>query len=648
MGTAAESTTYIAHLEMAMILLDLMLCIFLNVQKKEHTKLNRRYLHLVYILTAGTIIDVITCFILNHEAMVPMLVMRPMRALNGVFAALVCLALFRYMLAFLNINVTLVQRVAGYLPLVFVVALWALNPLTGAILTYREGASAIRGPLFMMVHYYLPLFYLLACIAVTFVYRKRVERMQMIAFIMNLVFVVALYLMQMLYIPYLMITYYVGSVAVYTMFFALETPAYDRLIRTMEELEGARATADMSAAQAVMASRSKSIFLTGMSEEIRTPITSIISSDEHILADTTDRKIRRYARDLKEASMHLLGIVDDILVYSKIEAGDEAITEDTYATRSFLETVTTESYNMVRKKGLQISVTAEMTLPTRLYGDLPHILQIVQNLVSNASKYTDHGAVDISVSMPQVEKDTGILEISVADTGSGIREEDMPILFDSFARVNLREHRTIAGTGLGLTITKRLTDLMHGEITVKSVPHRGSIFTVRIPQKIEDKMYMGSFDANALYDALERSAKALSEESGIAFRGCFRDKRILIIDDTTVNLTLMKNLLKDTGVIVDIGSDGETCLEMAAENDYDLIFIDQMMPVMDGVETFREITQRRERDAAFASKTAPVIAIVTEDTREVRRFLLAQGFAATLVKPVDADIFLDTVRKYLT
>ena len=643
MDMATNTTQYIPHLETAMILFDLLLCLFMRLQKRDRTEVNRRFRDVVYVLTVGTVIDVIACYLINYEQYVPVLVMRPVRAANGIAGALTAYVLFRYILSFVRIELNQIQRVAAVMPLVFVVAFWVMNPLNGLIFSYPEGAHAVRGPLFMMAHYYLPLFYILASCAVTIVYHRRYERIQLLAIAGNLIFIVLLFFVQMLFVPYLMITYYIGSVAVYTMFFAMETPAYDRLIRTMDALEKARAHADLSASQAVTANKSKSIFLAGMSQEIRTPITSIISLDNLILQDAQEGRIRRYATDLREAGLHLLGIVDDILIYSRIESGSEPIEEETYQVRSLLDAVCTNAYPRARKKDLILAVNAQETMPESLKGDLPHILQITANLVSNAIKYTEQGSVNVNLSMQEREAGRGILTIAVTDTGAGIREEDLPILFDSFTRVNLRQYRSIAGTGLGLAITKRLTERMNGEITVKSAPMKGSTFTVTLPQEVISKTPLGTYDPSMLFHNLESRVRLEHENVGTEYRDSLAGRQVLVIDDTSVNRTLMRNLLRNTGAEADVGKDGATCLTMAAAKKYDLILLDHKMPGKDGVETFRELKERRESDVTFASSDTPVIAITEEDGREVQRYLLSQGFAASILKPVDANMFFDTL-----
>ena len=648
MGDVGNTTYYIAHLETAMILFDLLLCVFMHLQKRDRTEVNRRFQMLVYILTAGTIIDVLACYAINYEEMVPVLVMRPLRAANGIAAALVCYLLFQYVLSFAQIKVNQVKKIVAVMPLVFCVAFWIMNPINGLILSYPEGSHAVRGPLFMTAHYYLPLFYILTACAVTIFYHRRYERVQLLALAGNLVFIVLLFLVQMFYVPHLMITYYIGSVGVFTMFFAMETPAYDRLILTMNHLEKARAHADLSAAQAIAANRSKSIFLAGMSREIRTPITSIISLDDLIMQKAHDGRIRKYASDLHDAGVHLLGIVDDILIYSRIEADTEEIVPEPYETRAFLDSICSEVYPATRKKDLSLTISASDTMPERLTGDLPHLMQIVRNLAGNAIKYTEHGGVNINVSMQPAPGEERDLVISVSDTGVGIREEDIPILFDSFTRVNLRKHRTIAGTGLGLAITKQLTKRMGGEITVKSAPQKGSTFTVRLPQKVTDATPIGSYDPSTLYQTLERDIQSEQGAVGAEYAERFGGKRILVIDDTIVNRTLIRSLLQNAGAKADVGTSGSACITLAEKTAYDLILLDHKMPGKDGVETLRELNERRQREESFASRTTPVVAITDEDSREVQRYLLQQGFAASLIKPVEAAMLFDTVHRVLT
>ncbi len=386
--------------------------------------------------------------------------------------------------------------------------------------------------------------------------------------------------------------------------------------------------------KAEAANKAKSTFLANMSHEIRTPINVILGMNEMILRECRDKQITDYAKSAHAAGSSLLGLVNDLLDFSKIESGKLDIADETYDTASFIH----DCYNMIseraEKKGLELKIECDPNLPIQLRGDEVRMRQIVTNLLSNAAKYTSKGSISITAG-GKWEGEQFRLDISVKDTGSGIKEENLKNLFSQFTRFDLEKNRNVEGTGLGLAITKQLVELMNGTIKVQSIYGLGSLFEISVPQKVVDKTPMGSFQRRYL-DVSQKNAH---------YKKRFEapDARILVVDDVKVNLKVISNLLKETGIHVDTALSGKQCLKMVAQNPYDIIFLDHMMPEMDGVETYGKM---KEMKGSPNLKT-PVIMLTANAIAGVKEKYIKAGFADYLSKPISGGKLEKMIMKYL-
>ena len=407
----------------------------------------------------------------------------------------------------------------------------------------------------------------------------------------------------------------------------------DANIHSME-LQAAKDKAEES-------SRAKSVFLSNMSHEIRTPINAILGMNEMILRETsgskpsqeTFRQIASYSGNVERAGKNLLSIINDILDYSKIENGGMKLNITNYKLSSLLN----DSVNMVifraKDKGLTMSVEVDESLPDSLEGDEVRIRQVLTNILSNAVKFTAEGKVTLSVSGEKISEESIVLMFSVSDTGKGIKPEDLGKLFAEFERLNLSRDRTVEGAGLGLAITKNILDRMDGEISAKSEYGKGSVFTVKIPQKVTSWEQIGN-----IREKFERSEKAAYHETFQA-----PDARILIVDDTQMNLIVAAGLLKDTKLKIDTASGGEEALRLTKAEKYDVILMDQMMPEMDGTQTMNAI---REQSGGQNLDT-PIICLTADAVSGAREEYLRQGFTDYLSKPVEGADLEASLRKYL-
>lgn len=383
--------------------------------------------------------------------------------------------------------------------------------------------------------------------------------------------------------------------------------------------------------------RAKTDFLTNMSHEIRTPINGIMGMNSILLrqSDTLPReKIAEYAGNMQRASRTLLAIVNDILDISKIESGKMELLCEGYELASLINDCYTIVASNCKKKNLDLYMEIDENLPSILYGDDVRIRQIVNNFLSNAVKYTKRGHVILKISYSRIDEENINLRIDVKDSGIGIQKKDMENLFQNFTRLEEHKNRNIEGTGLGLSLTKRLVDMMHGEVQVESQYGEGSTFTAIIPQKVicED----GIGDMKQIFENYELSVGAMMPVPQ------FAGVHILVVDDMEINRIVAKEMLLQTGAIVDVAGSGEEGLTLMKEQHYDLIFMDQMMPDMDGIATFEEMKRMNHQN-----KTTPVIAMTANAVKGAKEMYLQHGFADYISKPIFEEKMWKILERFL-
>lgn len=376
--------------------------------------------------------------------------------------------------------------------------------------------------------------------------------------------------------------------------------------------------------EAQSANKAKSTFLANMSHEIRTPINVMLGMNEMILRESECEEIRQYAKSIERSGGYLISLINNILDISRIESGKMEIEEGKYELRQLLDEVMLIAEKQAEQKSLKMNLIFDKTLPAYLIGDVIHIKQILLNLINNAVKYTKEGQIDIKVS--KNEEETKLI-FEVKDTGIGIKEENLPVLFDAFMRVDSKKNKKIKGTGLGLAIAKQLAEQMDGMIWVESVYGKGSSFFVQLPMK---KVSDGKISNVEWKETDERKRRSFVAPQA----------KILIVDDNPENLMVTRSLLKRTAVFVDTAASGEECVHKVRQNVYDLILLDYMMPQMDGIDTIREL----KKDVQFH---IPVIALTADVTKGIEQTFLREGFCAYLSKPVMWSKLEDLLMKYL-
>lgn len=444
-----------------------------------------------------------------------------------------------------------------------------------------------------------------------------------------------------------------------------------------------------------VAAVSKNEFFTGMSHEIRTPINAIIGMNTMILRECEDSTIKSYATDVDSSSKLLLALVNDILDISKIEAGELKIVSVEYDLEKLLKDLVSMIAIRVREKEIKLVLNIDEKLPKKMMGDEMRLRQIIVNLLTNAVRATSVGKVTLTMKAEDISRDSVDLYVSVSDTGSGMTTEEVDRLLNPYETVEEHKNRRSEGTGLGMSITKKLLELMDSKLGVYTVQGKGSKFFFNLGQKITDGNQLGimkvKFPANIIYaqpilnssdpkkaaaaatksmDAsgagsaktVDDSAKtSTATKEAIAKAGATpmadesakKEKyipqfkastaRVLSVDDTAINLKVFKALLKPTEMIIDTVESGKEALELVMKNEYDMIFLDIMMPEMDGVETLHAIRDGVNKTTA----DTPIIALTANALAGAKEEYLAEGFNDYLSKPIAVQLLEEIILRYL-
>ena len=384
--------------------------------------------------------------------------------------------------------------------------------------------------------------------------------------------------------------------------------------------------------QAEKASIAKSEFLANMSHEIRTPMNAIIGLNDIIMEECGDTEIYAYANDVKSAAKNLLTIINDILDLSKVEAGKMELVNVNYYIKSMADEVIGMMDMAASQRGLILKYECDETIPCRYRGDDGRIKQILINILSNAIKFTKKGYVRTYITgKPGKDTDEELLTFCVEDTGCGIREEDLEKIFEDFRQVDSKRNRSVDGTGLGLAIVKQLVELMGGTIKVESEYGKGTMFTITIPQKIVDRRSVSEMPE------LPRTEQKISDmftAPGV---------KVLIVDDNVINRKVARGFLKNYGFDLTEAESGSEAIELVRTAWYDIIFMDHMMPGMDGIEAAEIIRRDCGENGA-----APVIIALTANAMEgMREHFLEHGFQDFIAKPLDRKELNDVLLRWV-
>ncbi len=389
----------------------------------------------------------------------------------------------------------------------------------------------------------------------------------------------------------------------------------------------------------ISTNKAKSDFLARMSHEIRTPVNTILGMDEMILRASKESTVLEYAGDIRSAGRSLLSIINDILDLSKIESGKMEIIPVEYNLSGMLKDLVNMASIKAKEKDLTLDVSVSGDIPSGLFGDDGRIRQILTNLLTNAVKYTENGSVHFRVGLKERgtggSDDNAVLHFEVEDTGIGIRKEDMDKLFEEFERADGLRNRNIEGTGLGIPITMKLLELMNSELKVKSDYGKGSVFSFDLVQKVTDPAPIGDFRHNARETVSEGKADSPAFTAPSA--------KVLLVDDNRVNRKVFCALIKRTMIGVVEAESGPDAISHASSEYFDMIFMDHMMPGMDGVEAMKRI-----RDISDGPcKDTPIIVLTANAISGSKEEYLTQGFDGYLSKPIAYAELEKTIKAFL-
>ncbi|MCQ2518230.1 MAG: ATP-binding protein [Lachnospiraceae bacterium] len=620
---------YDVGMEEASFLFLIIIYLYHKFQYSGKTLIGKRFRTLLVLGGITVAVDVISAYMIMYYTAVPLWLNN---VVNCIYFTVDAMMTFYFTVYVKSVVYKIEDRkVRAYSPFNLVLLILfciseIANLFLGFYFTFTMEDCYVKGPLYF-IQIVLPLYYVAVTCITIFVARAKFGRNQIMSMYSYAALSLIFTIVQVLFLPQVLMTGCTFALASLIIMFSLETPDYQKLQKTMKELEEAKEEADR-------ANAAKTEFLARMSHEIRTPINIMNGMNELILRDVEDEQIEEYALDARGAGETLLSLVNDILDFSRIESGKVSLDVREYNLRKMLKECISSFEQRLENKGLVFDVDADIETPCNLVGDEIKIKQIILNLLSNAEKYTPEGNVTLKVGYETISNDVIFLDLTVSDTGIGIKEEDVDNIFNDFERMDMDRNKSIQGTGLGLAITKTFVDIMDGKIDVESTYGEGSSFIIRIPQSVMGEETIGN---------IRRRKKPENKYVKYIPSLIAPEGRILLVDDIAMNLKVAVNLIKETQVKVDTAVSGKECITRITEEEYDVVFIDHMMPEMDGIETLRKLREEypeRVKDIKFIALTANAI-------NGAREMYLKSGFDDYLSKPIKTIELEEILKKYL-
>lgn len=621
---------YNIHYEVSAIFFLLTVLAYLRRQEQELSRQEKAFRRLVFFCILANALDVATAVTISYAVHIPVFINMLFNSMYYIVAPLTGIYFSHFVVISHSDNEK--ETVFYFINRGLFIAYFILiiiNLFTGLMFMFSPEGEYLKGPLFL-AGFFVPLYYVFYSAAVL-IRNIRSYTKTSIMFIISFILLLILgNILQLFVFKGVLFSFFCAALAIPLVLFGMETPDYKMLVKTRKELELARD-------EAQQANRDKNTFLANMSHEIRTPINVVMGMNEMIMRECKSKKIKEYAYHIENAGNGLLSIIDDILDISKIESGEIEIKPAVYDLADLVSYCFQIVKMKIKEKKLKFSADFKEGIPRMLIGDKVRIRQILINLLSNAVKYTHEGGIVLDVSYEKRSEEELILKIEVRDTGIGICEDDIKRLFQSFERIQEKKNRRVEGTGLGLAITGQLVELMGGTVEVKSEVGKGSSFIVEVPQGIHEPYPIRNFYIGIKNEEGLRSKKKY--DIGLYAP----DGRVLIVDDTLVNLKVVEGLLNLTGLQIDTALSGMESVEKTLKKKYHIIFMDHMMPGMDGIEAFKLITGNEENP----NRDTPIIMLTANAVSGAKEEYLKVGFRDYLSKPIGRKQLIEILGKYL-
>lgn len=613
---------YNVDFEIAGIIILLIMYYFLHTQYSQQSETTNAFRRFILIMILTEVMDVVTAYTISYAAAIPNIVNM---LLNTFYIGLTLYLQFAYV-EYVSSYIrrynkqSYITIVCNYVGGIYSLML-VLNFFTGIIFDFSPEGKFIRGPL-NIIEYLIPSVFIYYSVVIVLKNTKSFMTKQAVSIILLAVLSTGGCFFQFFFRRDILLSMFSLTIGALFCMLALETPDYQKLLMAMDELSAAKEALEK-------ADKAKTEFITNMSHEIRTPINAVLGYNELILKRTKEEAIVEYSRNAQVAGRALLSMVNDILDYTNIDDGTLNIARVEYSVTSMINDMLINIEYNTRRKGLDCKISIDDNLPMLLLGDAVRINQIVNNIVATAVNFTRDGSVELIINWEPSTENHGYLCVEVNDTGVGMPQEAVDMVMAYYESEEMNSKKELDQFGFVLSIILNLLKLMNADMKIESELGKGSSFKFRIRQRI--------IDATPI--RLEVKDYSLEDESEINVYA--PEARVLLADDNKMNLDLITGLLKDTGVSFNTAVNGVEVIQKVREHEYDLIFMDHMMPVMDGVEAFREINRLK------LCPETPIIVLTANAVAGSREKYLKEGFDAYLSKPVTQKQLLKSLYDFL-
>ncbi|MDE6662964.1 MAG: response regulator [Lachnospiraceae bacterium] len=623
---------YNIYIELTTIVFAAILCIYQEVQyaDTDKTDVNTSFRRMAWIVFLAVTMDVLTAVTISYSDFVPKWLNYLLNTIYFELDALIAFFFVQYVASYIYTRDERHKLTwANIIASAIYTAILLINLINGWVFYFDDMGVYTHGTIYI-VTYLMPLYYFVFSSTILIKHWDRFKKKQQLSIIAFLICVALGPVLQFLFCPDVLLGIFTITIGLIILHYSLETPDYVLLLKTMDELNIAKE-------EALEANRVKGEFLANMSHELRTPMNVMLGFNEVLMNETQESHTAEYAMKIQSAGRALISMVNDVIDFTSIDRGDLNLDIKPYDTTSLLQDVVSYAEYFSQIKALECRISIDEKIPQQLSGDVIRLTQIINNLLSNAIKFTKEGYIEFKAAWEKVDDTHGRLCIDVSDTGIGMRKEDVEKLEmlgaaeRGFQRFDNRNTRNVQGIGLGLTIVNRLLALMDSNLKITSEYGKGTEFHFGVLQDIVKEVPIGSLDS------ISKNRETAAE----SLKLIAPDARVLVADDNAMNLDMFKGLLKQTGMHIDTAVNGEEALKLLEKNKYHLIFLDHMMPVMDGMETLREMKKRN------LCPDIPVIILTANAVAGARESYLAEGFEDYLSKPVQRNQLVKTLRKYL-